>query len=116
MTLQAAERFTKWRKVFAAWQLGVSTMNLRKGEHPTVDAVRDQAEVTMLMRAELNALVALLVRRGVFTQAEFSQQLDEEMEHLSGVYQKRFPGFRAADDGLDINIALAQDTMKGWLP
>jgi len=108
---KALNRLAKWRTVFAGWQLGTRM----KGD-PESDAVRDHREATILMRAELSALVILLVRKGVFTVDEFRGQLDIEAEHLNQMYQKRFPGFQATDDGIDVNIALARDTMQGWKP
>ncbi len=109
--MSATQRLAKWRTVFAGWQLGTRA----KGD-PESDAVRDHREITMLMRAELNALVCLMVEKRVFTAAEFTAQLELEAEHLSQAYQKRFPGFKATDQGLEMNVALAQDTMKGWRP
>lgn len=107
----AINRLAKWRTVFAGWQLGTRP----KGD-PEGDAVRDHREVTMLMRAECNALVQLLVRKGVFSGEEWQAQLDAEAEHLSKAYERKFPGFKAFDDGMTMNVAIARDTMRGWKP
>jgi hypothetical protein len=109
--MNSRERLAKWRAVFAGWQLGTRA----KGD-PECDAVRDHREVTILMRAELNALVGLLLKKGVFTAQEFTDQLEEEAEFLSKCYEKKFPGFKASDIGIEMNIALARDTMQGWRP
>lgn len=104
-------RLAKWRSVFTSWQLGTRA----KGD-PESDAVRDHREVTIIMRAELNALGALLIQKGVFTAEEFTAACEAEAELLSADYAKRFPGFKATDYGMHVDVAIAQDTMRGWKP
>lgn len=104
-------RLTRWRMVFVGWQLGTR----QKGD-PESDALRDHREMTMLLRAEFNALTRLLIEKKVFTQAEFTIALQEESKHLCEQYEKRFPGFRAADTGMDMEVAIARETTKGWKP
>lgn len=107
----ALQRLAKWRTVFAGWQLGTRA----KGD-PECDAVRDHREATILLRAENNALIGLLVSKGVFTTEEFVKAVDEEAELLSKDYSQKFPGFKAADYGMEVNVAIAKDTMAGWKP
>lgn len=103
-------KLAKWRVLFAGWQLGTRA----KGD-PECDAVKDHREVTILMRAELNALVGLLVEKGVFTAEEFTERLGAEAEHLDSEYEKKFPGVRATDLGLEFDQR-AIETMRGWKP
>jgi len=103
------ERLGKWRMVFAGWQLGTRP----KGD-PEGDAVRDHRELSMALRAEINALTALLVAKGVFTTEEFTDQLQNEAQHLCQLYERKFPGFKATDDGMSMDVAIARDTMAGW--
>lgn len=108
----ALNKLTKWRNVFAGWQLG--TMQI---ENETCRAVRDHREVTMLMRAECNAQVQLMIAKGVFTLEEWQQQLLIEAEHLDKAYEKKFPGFRSHCDGIEIyNTHVAADTTRHWKP
>lgn len=107
----ALQRLCKWRVLFTGWQLGTRA----KGD-PEGDAVRDHREVTILLRAEVTALTKLCIDKKIFTVEEFNKGLDEEADMLNADYQRRFPGVRATDYGLDINVALARDTMKGWKP
>lgn len=72
--------------------------------------------MTMLMRAELSALTALLIEKGVFTALEFSQQLAIEAVHLDKAYEEKFPGFSTSDVGVEINVAESLKTTKGWRP
>ncbi len=108
----ALEKFTKWRSVFAGWQLGT-----RSNEDAESRAVRDHRELTMLLRAEQNAMLQLMVAKGVFTLPEWHEQLLAEVQHLDKAYEKKFPGYRTIPEGVEIySIPLAQDTMRGWRP
>lgn len=109
--LRAVNRLAKWRSVFAGWQLGTRV----KGD-PESDAVRDHREVTLLLRAEVNALTGLLIQKGVFTLAEFQERITEECEHLEHTLERRFPGMKATDDGIQYDVPIAAETMKGWRP
>lgn len=112
-TEKALQRLTKWRVVFAGWQLGT-----RSKEDPEAQAVRDHREVTMLLRAEVSALVGLLVHKGVFTIEEFDGALGYEAEQLSEAYARKFPGFKATDDGISADPAELEKhgTTRGWRP
>ena len=111
MSGPATQRLARWRTLFAGWQLGTRA----KGD-PEGDAVRDHREVTILLRAEMNALLGLLVEKGVITFEEFAVALEREADLLSADYARRFPGIRAADHGLEFVPHIAADTMRGWRP
>lgn len=110
---RAINKLAKWRSVFAGWQLG--TRSRADGE---TRAVKDHREVTMLLRAEVNALTGLLIRKGVFTAEEFTEQLIAEAIHLDAEYEKRFPGFSTemdeatGDEGVHMEMPLAGETMR----
>lgn len=110
-THRALNRLAKWRTVFAGWQLGT-----RPDTDPECQAVRDHREATILMRAEANALLGLLLKRGLLTEAEWLAALEREAVQLSKDYERRFPGFTATDNGITMDIAKAAETMKGWRP
>ncbi len=101
------EKLTKWRKFFASWQLGT-----RPDGDGESKAVRDHREVTILMRAELSALTGLLIRKGLFTQAEFQDALEAEAIQLDQDYSDRYPGWSSAPDGLIMKMPEALDTMR----
>lgn len=103
-------RLGKWRSLFAGWQLGTRP----KGD-PESDAVRDHREATLIMRAELNALISLLVSSKVFTRAEYVKQLEHEARLYCERLAERFPGVIAVDDGLQIDER-AQSWLKDWKP
>jgi hypothetical protein len=108
---RVTNRLAKWRSVFAGWQLGT-----RADTDAESQAVRDHREVTMLMRAELNALTACCIEAGLFTARAFTEQVIVECEHLDGRYEKKFPGFTATDIGMNMKLPDVAETMKGWRP
>lgn len=104
-------KLTKWRVVFTGWQLGTRV----KGD-PEADAVRDHREATILLRAEISALVNLLVEKKIISWEEWSAALQTDAELLDKRYEQRFPGFKTSQYGVDIDVRLAQETTKGWRP
>lgn len=111
MSVNWLQRLGKWRMVFASWQLGTRTT-----EDPECQAVRDAAERSLVLRAEMNALTALLVKKKVFTETDFLMQVQEEAQVLCAQLERRFPGFSATDDGMRLEPHRAADTTKGWRP
>lgn len=96
----------KWRAVFAGWQLGT-----RADTDGECRAVRDHREVTILLRAEVSALVWLMIQARVFTVEQWEDALGREADALSVDYAGRFPGFTATDEGISMDIKLARETM-----
>jgi hypothetical protein len=111
--VESLNRLCKWRSVFAGWQLGT-----RADTDAECRAVRDHREVTILLRAEVNALTGLLIEKGVFTGVEFEAALGRKAEQLSEDYSRRFRGMKATDAGIAMDLAVMQKhgTMDGWRP
>jgi hypothetical protein len=103
----ALNRLHKWRKIFVSWQLGTRTDT--DGE---ALAVADHRSLSLLMRAELNAFTAILVKKGVFTEEEFTTQIIEEAKLVDKELEARFPGVRAVGDGLVIDVEKFKETVK----
>src|SRR4051812_18097011 len=108
---RALNKLCKWRTVFVGWQLGTRP----KGD-PESDAVRDTRELLILLRVEVTAITKLLLDKRVCTHREFQIALLDEAQKLDADYERRFPGFKATDDGMQINISMARETMRGWKP
>jgi hypothetical protein len=108
---KALNRLAKWRQTFAGWQLGTRPIG-----DPECDAVRDQAEKLLIMRAEVSALTTLCVERGLFTIEDFQQANIVECEYLQKALEKHFPGFKATDIGMEMDVAKAAETTKNWRP
>ncbi len=101
-----------WSMLFAGWQLGS-----RSEEDQQCRAVRDHRDLTMFLRAEVNAITELLVRKGLVTLPELQDAMDTAALRLGREYERRFPGFRATPGGLVIyDRAKAAKTMEGWPP
>ena len=107
----ALNRVTKWRTIFAGWQLGTRP----KGD-PECDAVRDHREVTILLRVEMTALTKVLLDKGLLTLEDWQQAVIDEAELLSKDYEAKFPGCKATDDGIQMDVKQAYETMKHWRP
>jgi hypothetical protein len=111
--IAALDRLAKWRAHFAGWQLGSRPIT-----DPETQAIRDHREVTMIMRAELSALVGLLLAKGVFTAKEWTDQLAVEADALNAMYERKWPGVTATQQGLtyDLPKVKAAGWMAGWKP
>jgi hypothetical protein len=103
----ALERLAKWRMFFASWQLGS-----RPKSDGEAAAVRDHREATILLRAEMNALAGLLMRKGAITEEEFMTALLAEARQLDEDYQRIYPGWRATTEGMAMDMPAAAETMR----
>ena len=110
MSIDWLNRVCKWRVHFAGWQLGTRL----KGD-PESDAVRDHREVTILLRCENNAILRLLVEKGVFTVEEFTEAALDEARLLDEVFQRRWPGIQSTSQGLRYD-ARAAEWLEGLRP
>lgn len=109
----ALNRLAKWRTLFTGWQLGT-----RSDSDPEARAVKDHHEVTLLLRAEVSALVTLLVTKKVFTASEWETALTTEAMLLDQDLEKRFPGVESTPHGLVFDLARIKEAgwMQGWKP
>lgn len=107
----AMEKFTKWRAVFAGWQLGT-----RDANDPECKAVKNHRELSMCLRVEVNALTKLMLDKGVFTGEEFQQQLLDEVQHMDKQYELQFPGISTDLTGIRYKMPEVAETMKNWRP
>lgn len=108
-TNRALDILAKWRTLLTGWQLGT-----RSKSDPVAAAVRDHREATLLLRAEVTALISVLLRKGLVTEAEWLAALETEASALSDALARRFPGITATEHGLDMQLPQAAETMKGW--
>lgn len=107
---KALNKLAKWRAVFAGWQLGT-----RADTDPECQAVRDHREVTLFLRAEVNALAAVLAEKDPTFMQRFEHHLEVEADILSKSYEGKFPGMKATDYGISFSPEAAK-TMRGWRP
>lgn len=93
----ALNRLCKWRTVFAGWMFGSQP----ESYGPT-QAMRDFTDARLIQRAEVSALVTLLIEKGVFTVDEMNEAVAREADFLSKSLERKFPGAKATDVGLEI--------------
>lgn len=105
----AFNKLTKWRSVFAGWQLGT-----RVADDPECLAVKDHREISIILRAEMNALSALMIDKGLITKEEWLERCIDEARELDKLYEHRFPGFTSSERGMNMKLPEARETMKGW--
>lgn len=110
-TRRALSILSKWTTVYAGWQVGT-----RSKSDPVAAAVRDHREVSLFLRAEQSALIGLLIEKGVITTEEWLVALEREASQLSEDLEQRFPGFKATETGLNMDVQKARETTKGWPP
>lgn len=113
-TRRRLEKLCKWRMLFAGWQLGT-----RPDSDPECQAVRNHRELTILLRAEVNALTAIIIEKHLCTAEEFDIQLGDEAKALDEMYEERFPGVTATEHGLCFDVTRVAEIhawMGGWKP
>lgn len=103
----ATQRLGKWRTVFLGWMLGTVPQGT-----PGLMAHKDRIDAQLMHRVEINALTALLIKKGIFTTEEFMLQVVEECGHKHEELEQLFPGYKATDAGIAIDVAQAQETNK----
>lgn len=101
------QRLAKWRSVFTGWQLGTRLRGDGESE-----AVRDHREVTILLRAEVNAVTRILLEAKVVDQETLTRIIGEEAEYLNQAYERQFPGARAVDDGMHFDLEQWVETQR----
>lgn len=106
-TMNAAlEQVAKWRRFFAQWQLGE-----RMPDDGEFKAVAHQRELYILLRVEVSALIILLLRKGVFTEAEFEDAVEAEARHLDRMFAEAYPGWSSEPTGMHMDLPAAAETM-----
>ncbi len=106
--MSALNRLCKWRSILAGWQMGT-----RSNTDESMKALKDHREVSLIMRAECSAFTMLLIKKGVFTEDEWNDQMLIEARQLNASLERRFPGIRSSDVGIVLTNE-AVETMKNW--
>lgn len=102
-------KLLKWRTVLVGRILGT-----RSDTDPQARGYRDLFDKVLILRVEQTALLTVLLKKGIVTELEIQAAVEDEADLLEKDYQKAFPGVRATDIGLDIDIAKFLETTKGW--
>lgn len=104
---RALHRLCRWKNVLAMWQLGERDQT--DGEFR---AVADAREEALVRSVECRAIVGALFAKKIITEAEWANALIMEAQNMEKYMEKRFPGFRANDQGIEIAPDIAAQTKK----
>jgi hypothetical protein len=102
----ALNRLAKWRKFFVSWQVGTRELGDREAA-----AITHHVEMSILMRAELNAVIKVLLDSGTVTSGELEHAITAEALALAETYAKNYPGWKATDAGMAMEMPDALNTM-----
>lgn len=104
---KAMSRLCKWKSILAFWQLGT-----REQDDGEFRAVADLREQGLVHSVENRAIIGALLAKKIITQAEWCNALIMEAQALEKYMEKRFPGYRANDSGMEIAPDVAAETRK----
>jgi hypothetical protein len=104
-------------------QVGRMQISRILGSVPTTSgaykALIDLIERSYFMRAELNAITALLLKKGLVTEAELAKQFEEEFRHYFTQIAQAWPEAEFDAKGITIKDAAAlaeRSKREGWPP
>jgi hypothetical protein len=100
--MSALTRLGNWKAILATWQLGTKA----KGS-PTSDAVRHHREATLKNSAMLEALLGVLISKGVITTDEFYTTIPMAVEAACSGLEHQFPGVKVTDKGIEVDRSIA---------
>jgi len=108
--MASVQRLAHWTMLLAGWQLGT-----RLDTDPEARAVRDHRQLSLFLRAEVSAIAGILIEKGVVSLEEFQDRVDVEAQRLDKDFEKRFPGWRSTDTGLETtDFERAMDVLRGF--
>jgi hypothetical protein len=115
--MAALNKLTKWRVILTGWQVGTRA----KGDAES-DAIRDHREATLILRAEVSAIVRALTepdfngKPKVLSMPAYMDLAAEEAVALDLTFETRFPGAKSTPTGIDLDLAKAQGWLKNFRP
>lgn len=80
-------------------------------------ALIDLFERCYFMRAELNALANILIKKGVFTQPEWSKECEKQFREYLAILAEAWPEIEFTDSGYtikDIKALQERAAREGW--
>jgi hypothetical protein len=108
--ISALNQLCKWRTVLAGWHRGTAALTDSGGvPTPGVPAMRDLMDKWLIMRAETNAMMQIMLKKKIVTPQEIDDQIEIEARLLDEQMAKVFPGFRSSPHGITIYDARLAD-------
>ena len=111
---RAAQRLQQFGRLAASRLFG--TMLSTDGRSK---AVVDEWERSLILRAEMNALVGLLIDKGIVTEAEWAARSVEALRHLADAHAKTWPELTVDETGIhihDMAAHAARAKAERWPP
>lgn len=105
----AYEKLGKWRLAFMARMLGTVPR-----EDKRFVPYKDLFENLIFRRAEINALAKVLIDKQVVTPVEWLNYMTEEAKLFDEDLEKVFPGYKATEFGLDVDLDVAGPMIAKW--
>lgn len=115
--MQSAQNLHHISIIYAGAVMELATgkeQGLIASDAPGVKKVRDLVDIVLLTRAENNALVSMLVKKGVFTSREFTDEVGEQYKWFTDVKAKQF-NVQVRDYGLVFGRQVASG-LEGYTP
>lgn len=105
-----------WVVRLQRWPIGLigEFTGTRTDKDPQARAARRWIRRLLMTQAEQLATFSLLMDKGVFTKEEYLDAFQKAARTLCMELEGQFPGLKARDDGISIDIAKAHETMKDW--
>lgn len=91
-------RVVQWKEIYSLWQLGT-----RDDVDGANRALQDLHENSMRKGVKLDALVEVLLQRGLIHPEELIEKQTELAIRLDQSLEAKFPGAKATDDGMEID-------------
>jgi hypothetical protein len=86
-----------------------------RADDPRSKGYRDLFQKFLIQRAEVNAITAILLEKGITTREDLTKRITDEATHLDQLHEQQYPGVRSTDSGLDFyDLPKVQTWMKGW--
>lgn len=105
----AVNRLCRFKMVLARWQLG----NRENGDQE-FEAVCDTRSLLLILRAEVNALLSVLVDTRIIKHTDFDKALEATANRDNTNLSLRFPGYYGTDEGLAVDVRIAEATDKKY--
>lgn len=108
----AAQRLRQFGRLTAGRMFG--TMTPEDGRYQAVMGIEERG---LFARAELNALVKLLVDKGVVTEADWTERVTAELAHLTETHEALWPELTVDAIGVhihDVPAYMARANRERW--
>lgn len=98
-------RVVQWKEILANWQLGT-----KDDSDGSFRALQDLHDTTMRKSVKLEALVELLLSRGIIRPEDLLEKQIELAVRLDQSLEVKFPGVKVTDSGIQVDEDVFEKT------